>query len=75
MHSSYPYKALIVMVEWFHKNNFFFITLVEGLAIYINIIAHPELQPALSALITILAAIGSGLAVWYVTRVRGMKLA
>jgi hypothetical protein len=26
-----------------------FIPLVEGLAIYINIIAHPELQPTLTA--------------------------
>ncbi len=52
-----------------------FITLVEGLAIYINMVAHPGLQPTLTAVIIILAAIGSGLAVWYVTRVRGMKLA
>ena len=52
-----------------------FITLVEGLAIYINMIAHPELQPNLSALITILAAIGSGFAIWYVNGDRGMKLA
>jgi hypothetical protein len=51
-----------------------FITLIEGLAIYINIVAHPELQPALTAVIAILTAIVSGLMTWYVTRVRGIIL-
>jgi hypothetical protein len=51
-----------------------FITLVEGLAIYINIVAHPELQPVLTAVIAILTAIVSGLLIWYATRVRGIIL-
>jgi hypothetical protein len=48
------------------------LSLVEGLAIYINIVAHPDSQPALTAVIVILFAIASGLGVWYATRVRGM---
>jgi glucan phosphoethanolaminetransferase (alkaline phosphatase superfamily) len=51
-----------------------FITLIEGLAIYINIVVHPELQPALTAVIAILTAIVSGFMTWYVTRVRGIIL-
>jgi F0F1-type ATP synthase membrane subunit c/vacuolar-type H+-ATPase subunit K len=49
-----------------------FITLVEGLAIYINMVAHPDRQPSLTVVIVILFAIVSGLVVWYTTRVRGM---
>lgn len=47
-----------------------FITLVEGLAIYINMIAHPDLQPILTAIIVILVATVSGLVVWYITKVK-----
>jgi hypothetical protein len=52
-----------------------FITLVEGLAISINILTHPELRPGLTAGITLLVAIVSGLMIWYATRVRGILLA
>jgi hypothetical protein len=45
---------------------------VEGLAIYINIVVHPNIQPTLTIVIVILFAIVSGLGVWYATRVRGM---
>jgi uncharacterized membrane protein YqjE len=48
------------------------LTLLEGLAIYINLVAHPDRQPALTAVIAILFAMVSGFAVWYATRVRGM---
>ena len=48
------------------------LTLVEGLAIYINMEVHPNSQPALTIVIVILFAIVSGLGVWYATRVRGM---
>jgi hypothetical protein len=48
------------------------LTLVEGLAIYINMVVHPNSQPALTIVIVILFAIVSGLGVWYATRVRGM---
>jgi hypothetical protein len=48
------------------------LTLVEGLAIYINMVVHPNNQPALTIVIVILFAIVSGLGAWYATRVRGM---
>jgi hypothetical protein len=51
------------------------LTLVEGLAIYINMVAHPDRQPGLTIVIVIIFAIASGLGVWYATRVRGMTFA
>jgi len=48
------------------------LSLVEGLAIYLNMVAHPDSQPALTIVIVILFATVSGLGVWYATRVRGM---
>ena len=42
-----------------------FITLIEGLAIYINMVAHPDIQPVLTTIIVLIAAIVSGLVVWY----------
>lgn len=38
-----------------------FITLIEGLAVYINIIVHPECQPALTAFIVSVATIANGI--------------
>ncbi len=51
------------------------LTLVEGLAIYLNMVAHPKSQPALTVVIVVLFAIASGLGVWYATRVRGITFA
>ena len=48
------------------------LTLLEGLAIYLNMVVHPNSQPALTIVIVILFAIVSGFGVWYATRVRGM---
>ena len=48
------------------------ITLLEGLVIYLNMVVHPDSQPALTIVIVILFAIASGLSVWYRTRVLGM---
>jgi hypothetical protein len=48
------------------------LSLVEGLAIYLNIVVHPNSQPGLTIVIVILFAIASGLSVWYRTRVQGM---
>jgi uncharacterized membrane protein YqjE len=48
------------------------LTLLEGLVIYINMVVHPDSQPALTIVIVILFALASGLGVWYRTRVRGM---
>jgi hypothetical protein len=48
------------------------LSLIEGLAIYLNMVAHPNSQPTLSIVIVILFAIASGFGVWYATRVRGM---
>jgi len=48
------------------------ITLLEGLVIYLNMVVHPDIQPALTIVIVILFAIASGLSVWYRTRVLGM---
>jgi hypothetical protein len=48
------------------------ITLLEGLVIYLNMVVHPDNQPALTIVIVILFAIASGLSVWYRTRVLGM---
>jgi hypothetical protein len=48
------------------------LALVEGLAIYINMVAHPDQQPTLTIVIVILFAIVCGFGTWYATRVRGM---
>ena len=48
------------------------ITLLEGLVIYLNMVLHPDNQPAPTIVIVILFAIASGLGVWYRTRVLGM---
>jgi hypothetical protein len=48
------------------------LALVEGLAIYLNMVAHPDSQPGLTIVIVILFAIVSGFGTWYATRVRGM---
>ena len=48
------------------------LSLLEGLAIYLNLVVHPDSQPALTIVIVILFAIASGLSVWYRTRVLGM---
>ena len=50
------------------------LALAEGLAIYLNLVAHPDRQPALTIVIVILFAIASGFGVWYATRVRGMVI-
>jgi hypothetical protein len=50
------------------------LTLVEGLAIYLNMVVHPDSQPGLTIVIVILFAIASGFGVWYATRVRGIIL-
>jgi len=47
------------------------LALLEGLAIYLNIVVHPTEQPALTIVIVILFAVASGLGVWYRTRVLG----
>jgi len=52
----------------------FGLALLEGLVIYLNLVVHPDLQPALTILITILFAIASGIGVWYRTRVIGTKI-
>ncbi|HVP97472.1 hypothetical protein [Methanoregula sp.] len=48
------------------------LALVEGLAIYINLVVHPDSQPTLTIVIAILFAIASGFGVWYATKVRGI---
>ena len=48
------------------------LSLLEGLVIYLNLVVHPDSQPALTIVIVILFAIASGLSVWYRTRVLGM---
>lgn len=45
-----------------------FITLIEGLAIDINIVAYLDVQPVLTAIIAVLTAVASGLAVWYLSK-------
>ena len=45
-----------------------FITVMEGLAIYFNMLEHPDFQPVLTAIIIVLTAIVSGLVVWYFVR-------
>jgi hypothetical protein len=48
------------------------LALIEGLSIYLNLVAHPDSQPTLTIVIVIIFAIASGVGVWYVTRVRGV---
>jgi hypothetical protein len=48
------------------------LTLVEGLAVYLNMVVHPNSQPTLTIVIVILFAIASGLGILYATKVRGM---
>jgi len=48
------------------------LSLLEGLVIYLNMMVHPDIQPALTIVIVILFAIATGLSVWYRTRVLGM---
>jgi hypothetical protein len=60
-----------------HKNHSFLLMVVglsflEGRVIYLNMVVHPDNQPALTVVIVILFAIVSGLSVWYRTRVLGM---
>jgi hypothetical protein len=50
-----------------------FLTLVEGLAIYLNMVVHPESQPTLTIAIVIIFAIVSGIGAWYTTRVRDIQ--
>ena len=50
------------------------LSLVEGLAIYLNLVAHPNSQPTLTIVIVILFAIASGFGTWYATRVRGVRV-
>ena len=45
-----------------------FITLVEGLVIYINIVLLPEQQPARTAHIVAVATISNGIMAWYISR-------
>jgi uncharacterized membrane protein YqhA len=44
------------------------ITLIEGLAIYLNMVAHPRSQPTLTAVIVILIAIISGFYMRYLAK-------
>jgi len=50
------------------------LTLLEGLVIYLNMVLHPDNQPAPTIVIVILFAIASGLGVWYRTRVQSMEI-
>ncbi len=43
----------------------FNVALAEDLAVYFNIVRHPELQPVLTAFIIAVAAIANGLAAWH----------
>ncbi len=45
-----------------------FITFVEGLAVYINTVAHPALQPTLTIGIIIVATLANGLTTWYLSK-------
>jgi hypothetical protein len=45
-----------------------FITLVEGLVIYLNLILVPELQPARTALIVAVATIANGIMAWHLSK-------
>lgn len=41
------------------------ITIIEGLAIYLNMVAHPQSQPALTIFIVLIIALIEGLYVHY----------
>jgi hypothetical protein len=45
-----------------------FITLVEGLIIYLNLILVPELQPARTALIVAVATFANGIMAWHLSK-------
>ena len=47
-----------------------FITIVEGLAVYINMVLHPTLQPALTAVVVAVATVANRLVVWYFSKIR-----
>lgn len=49
------------------------LALVEGLAIYLNLVAHPASQPNLTILIVLLFAAAVGVGTWYMTKVRGIR--
>ena len=42
-------------------------TIIEGLAIYLNMVAHPQRQPALTVFIVLVMAVIEGLYVRYVS--------
>jgi hypothetical protein len=44
-----------------------FITLVEGLVIYLNLLLVPELQPTRTAVIVVVATVANGLMAWYLS--------
>jgi hypothetical protein len=46
-----------------------FITLVEGLVIYINVVLVPELQPIRTAVIVVVATVANGLMAWYISKI------
>jgi uncharacterized membrane protein YqjE len=48
------------------------LTLIEGLAIYLNLVAYPQSRPELTVVIVVIFAIASGFGMWYATRVRGI---
>ena len=46
-----------------------FITIVEGLAVPINMVLHPTLPPALTAVVVAVAKVANGLVVWYFLKI------
>jgi hypothetical protein len=46
-----------------------FITLVEGLAIYLNLLLVPELQPTRTAVIVVVATVANGIMAWYISKI------
>ena len=47
-----------------------YFTIIEGLAIYLNMVAHPQSQPALTIFIVLVMAVIEGLYVRYVSSKR-----
>jgi hypothetical protein len=45
-----------------------FITLLEGLVIYINVVLNPELQPARTAFIVVVATVANGIMTWHISK-------
>jgi len=43
------------------------IIIIEGVAIYLNMVAHPQNQPTLTIFIVLLMALIFGLYVWYIS--------